>query len=168
MKTLILQMILWRPLSKIFVPIALIFSKKTYYDKVYKVWRRSMPKWAYFMETPDEHLPGAMYEPTVKKIHEKYGWFICSLYWLAWRNVGHGIKWRKGFEVPENAKEISNLELKKYGVEKRIKFFGPLIFKYGIQVYRDKFKVYAKNTGMWAVPQFTIRLRRNEPETLEE
>lgn len=49
------------------------------------VIRGTLPDWAWWLETPDEPLPGGMYEPTVRKWYETYGWHVCAVLWL-WRN----------------------------------------------------------------------------------
>ena len=83
-------------------------------------------RWAAFAETPDEHLPGGLYEPTQLKIYERFGWFIASWYWLAWRNVGHRMRWDKGFAVPSNIRQLSAEEQAKYGIWKPGKLTGLL------------------------------------------
>jgi len=53
--------------------------------------RGDLPDWAWFLQTPDERLPGGTYEPTVASVLEKYGPLVCSLYWLGLRNRMHGL-----------------------------------------------------------------------------
>jgi hypothetical protein len=48
----------------------------------------------YWLETPDERLPGGTYEPTVWAFYTRWGRWLCSLYWLGWRNQLHGLAFR--------------------------------------------------------------------------
>lgn len=63
------------------------------------VQRYRLPSWLAWAETPDEHLPGGLYEPTVAKIYNRFGWVVCSLYWLLLRNVGQGLLWPRGLLI---------------------------------------------------------------------
>lgn len=38
-----------------------------------------------WLDTPDEPLPGGMYEPQVRGWYDRYGWRVCAVLWL-WRN----------------------------------------------------------------------------------
>lgn len=62
------------------------------------VQRYRLPKPLQWMETPDEHLPGGLYEPTHALVYKYCGWFIASMYWILLRNVGGGITW--GVSIP--------------------------------------------------------------------
>lgn len=46
-----------------------------------------------WMETPDDPLPGGQYEPTVKRIYDKFGEYIGNVYWL-WRNRAYRLSRR--------------------------------------------------------------------------
>ena len=153
--------IIWRILAPLIVPILLLFARETnvktnHYGQP-QVKRYRLPRWAAFAETPDEHLPGGLYEPTQLKIYERFGWFIASWYWLAWRNVGHRMRWDKGFAVPSNIRQLSAEEQAKYGIWKTRETYGPFVLIRGYQVKNDWFGEYSDN-GLWAVPQLTIRL----------
>lgn len=45
--------------------------------------------WSWY-DTPDEPEFIGLYEPTVQRIYDKYGWFISAWYWFGIRNRGHG------------------------------------------------------------------------------
>jgi hypothetical protein len=60
--------------------------------------RGDLPAWAWWLSTPDERLPGGTYEPTVAIILDRYGPFLCSWYWLGWRNIFQGLA--ASFGVP--------------------------------------------------------------------
>lgn len=130
-----------------------IFAKKTdkkatHHGQV-DVQRYELPKWLFFMETPDEMLPGGLYEPTVLKIYEKYGWLITSYYWLCIRNVGHGFRWMFGVEVPSKSTpvELETIDLKYIFLLK------------GWQIYSDRYNKKTKS-GFIAVPKLTIRTKK--------
>jgi hypothetical protein len=53
--------------------------------------RGNLPRWASWLGTPDERLPGGTYEPSVAKVLERYGRFACVLYWLGIRNTWYGL-----------------------------------------------------------------------------
>lgn len=60
--------------------------------------RGNMPRWLSWLETPDERLPGGLYEPAVLAIYEKYGAWVCAWYWLGVRNRVQGFA--AAFGVP--------------------------------------------------------------------
>lgn len=92
---LLSKQLLWRLAAPFVVPFMLRKAEKTdvitsHHDQP-NIQRYRLPaKWAW-VETPDEHLPGGMYEPTVAKLYKSFGWFITSWYWLGLRNVGQGL-----------------------------------------------------------------------------
>jgi len=53
--------------------------------------RGDLPRWLAWLSTPDERLPGGLYEPTVLSIHKRFGRFFCAWYWLGVRNRVHGL-----------------------------------------------------------------------------
>lgn len=72
------QFFISKVLAKILVPILAIWGK--------------YPWW---LVTPDDPVsPFGQYEPTVRKIYEKYGRYIGDVYWLAWRNSGFGYSYK--------------------------------------------------------------------------
>jgi len=47
--------------------------------------RGDLPNWLSWLSTPDERLPGGLYEPAHKALFERYGKWVASWYWLgAW------------------------------------------------------------------------------------
>lgn len=113
---------------------------------------RRLPSWASWFETPDDiTLPGGLYEPTVYKIYQKYGWFISSWYWLGLRNIAHGVMWNQGRHVYSRER----IEV--------VKELGPFKLIYGYKVVNDwyKLKIGYNNgdVGLWAVPRITIRMK---------
>lgn len=57
----------------------------------------SLPKPFRWMETPDNPLPGDLREPLVRKVYERFGFYLCSVYWLGWRNRAYGLSMRLAF-----------------------------------------------------------------------
>lgn len=142
------------------VPFLLLFSEK--YNGMNRVYPnpeikyprklRRLPSWARWFETPDDiTLPGGLYEPTVYKIYQKYGWFISSWLWLGLRNICHSVMWNQGHEVFSfERKEI-------------VKIIGPFKLIYGYKVVQDWYELKTKyrdgKVGLWAVPRITIRMK---------
>lgn len=156
--------ILWRLLNIccFLIPAMIVcrFAKptdaKTTHNNQPDIQRYRLPKWLRVFETPDEHLPGAMYEPTVKKIYDRFGWYCTSVYWIGLRNPGQGIVWNDGHEVPKKIKDMSELEKKLYGVYRKEKIIGPLKIIYGWETTRDWYSTKTTD-GIWATPHFTVR-----------
>nr|WP_315237729.1 hypothetical protein [uncultured Albidiferax sp.] len=63
--------------------------------------RGDLPRWLAWLGTPDERLPGGLYEPTVKSIYRRFGHVWCAWYWLGVRNRVHGLAAMLG--VPTSA-----------------------------------------------------------------
>lgn len=60
--------------------------------------RGDLPRWASWLGTPNERLPGGTYEPTVEAVLETFGRFWCAWYWLSLRNRWYGLA--AAFAVP--------------------------------------------------------------------
>ncbi|WP_367846996.1 hypothetical protein [Rhodoferax sp. WC2427] len=56
----------------------------------YPATRGDLPGWMAWLGTPDERLPGGLYEPAVLSIYKRFGRFFCAWYWLGVRNRVHG------------------------------------------------------------------------------
>lgn len=154
------------------VPFLLLMSKKyrgenkVYPDPNIKYPRklRRLPSWARWFETPDDiTLPGGLYEPTVYKIYQKYGWFISSWYWISLRNVAHGVMWNQGHEIDMHINAMSSIDMQRNKVFNEVKKIGPFKLIYGYKSVNDwyELKTNYKNgwVGLWAVPRVTIRMK---------
>lgn len=53
--------------------------------------RGDLPRWLSWFSTPDERLPGGLYEDTVHAFYLKHGKLWCSWYWLGVRNCLMGM-----------------------------------------------------------------------------
>lgn len=130
-------------------PLVLLTARKTafivsHYDQP-MVQRYRLPKWMFPLETPDELLPGGLYEPTVQKIYDRFGWFVTAWYWIGWRNVGCGLWWLNG--TPADNDIRTRVERRALGLK--------LITGYSI--CRDRYRVMS-DSPEWKVPVFSLRL----------
>ncbi|WP_339898223.1 hypothetical protein [uncultured Gilvimarinus sp.] len=145
------------------VPASLLFAKRIEGDTDVK--RYALPRALKWMETPDEHLPGGMYEPTVAWLYGHLGWFVTSWYWLSWRNVGHGITWDSGWPVPMYQMHMTPEQLDEYGTriyQRRV--FG-LWFMWGAKTVNDKLDTkHLEDDWYWAVPWWSVRLKKRGSE----
>ena len=118
------------------------------------VIRGSLPRWLSWLETPDERLPGGLYEDTHRALYERWGKWVASYVWLGWRNRLHGLGYALGkpatFYDPE---QLGLWEREEDGIWKYTAQLGPLRFVAG-------WGVYMKLDGsFWAVPVFSIKSR---------
>lgn len=117
------------------------------------VIRGDLPKWLSWFSTPDERLPGGMYEPTVASMYEKRGKLVTSMYWLGFRNRAHGFRQLTG--KPATEAQHMNSDKARYidlgdGLWRLTLVFGPFRFVTGYRVYNQK--------GTYvAIPTFTIK-----------
>jgi hypothetical protein len=120
--------------------------------------RYTLPKAFKWLLTPDEDLAGGMYEPTVKKIYDKYGWWICSVYWIGLRNQVQGLLWARGKEVTEDD-YLLNKAMKKNGfnsldsAEVNLGLFK-LVFEW--EIAHDHYRDYTE-TGYFAIPKLSFK-----------
>jgi hypothetical protein len=137
-------------------PFAILFAYEEGYvsvggwaddPKAIKVRRVTLPPYFEWYDSPDDRLPGGMYEPQVLGWYQKYGWRVCSVLWM-WRNRMFGLAWKFGRE----AKSYSDVPWRKDWT------FGPLRGMVGWKVYRKG--LYS--TPLWAVPAISIRLNRGQ------
>jgi hypothetical protein len=56
-------------------------------------------RWKWLM-TPDVDLPGDLTVPAVKDVYDRYGSFLCSWYWLGFRNRWHGLDFVFAVRLP--------------------------------------------------------------------
>lgn len=149
------------------VPIALLFARKasrvtTHYAQDPIMQRYRLPKIFRFLETPDEDLAGGMYEPTVDKIYKKCGWFICSWYWLGFRNQAQGLLWMAGKQTTHLAYKISK-DKKAWNMLTVYDDYKPLcinfywfkiVFEY--EICHDHYLSHT-TTGYYAIPKLSLK-----------
>lgn len=123
-------------------------------DGTRNIIRGDLPDWLSWLSTPDERLPGGMYEPVVEKMYDRYGKWVTSLYWLGIRNAMFGLAMKLG--KPATG----------YIPDEPLGFWErDDIWRYSKKVWVLKFltgyKVYKLLDGtFWAAPAFTVMVRR--------
>lgn len=117
------------------------------------VVRGSLPGWLSWLETPDERLPGGLYEDAHRALYERCGKWLASYVWLGWRNRLHGLAYACGHETTGHkpGDEITGL-WQRGDVWQYVKQIGPLRFVVGYQIY-------ALADRYWAAPVFSIKSR---------
>ena len=137
--------------------------------------RRKLPDMFKWLETPDEKLPGGMYESTVADIYDKWGWFIASWYWLGFRNVAHHIAWKfLGKPATNYMVHLSAEEQQGQGIYEKKTYFLGLVLITGYAVYQDWYNVftpkeYTEVNGQqvlkptfWAVQRVSLRFANQD------
>ncbi len=117
----------------------------------YPAIRGDLPKIFKWLETPDERLPGGLYEATVKDIHDKYGKYICSWYWLGLRNQVMGLAAALGQKTTDYIPEEPLGYWERGDIWRYAIAFGPVKFVTGFQVYK------VLDGTFTAVPVFTLK-----------
>jgi len=166
-KTKDILIVILHTLSRFVVPfialIACLFMRKTdrkttHYEQDGNIQRYRLPSLFKFMETLDEDLMGGLYEPTVKKIYDKFGAYWCSVYWIGLRNQAQGLLWTRGYEVNENDYKMNKI-LKDQGEylfdhkEFNFRLFR-LVFEY--EVVHDHYRDYT-TTGYYCIPKLSFK-----------
>lgn len=113
--------------------------------------RGNLPKFLSWLETPDERLPGGLYEETVKKVYDKYGKYVCSWYWLGLRNQLMGFAAALGQKTTDYIPEEPLGYWERDGIWRYSIAFGKIKFVTGFQVYK------VLDGTFTAVPVFTIK-----------
>jgi len=154
-----------RLLAPFLVPFALIFMVPVedkinpYKQRVVKRYR--LPKWASWLDTPDQTLPGGLYEGAMLSIYRRYGNFITAWVWLGFRNTGFGYAWKTGKPASNYFALLTDKEKIDQGLWQKERKIGFLKLLTGWSIYRDWYSVKTKN-GFWAVPRFSIRLAKQD------
>lgn len=119
------------------------------------VIRGDLPRWLSWFSTPDERLPGAMYEPTVAAMHAKWGKWVTSWYWLGFRNCLMGLAVQLGKTTTDYIPEEPLGFWERGDVWRYSKVLTlwklPLKFVIGWQVYKTL------NGTFQAAPVFTLK-----------
>jgi hypothetical protein len=160
---------LFRFLAWAVVPTAMLFLKKIPIeetkDKVpYGIGgdlqRYKFPKWLDCLDMIDDLL-WPEYEPTMSKIRKKFGWQVATWVNLSFRNVGMGIMAEYAVPVSGYWYLISDEEKAEKGLFDNSYILGFLVLKVGYVSYRD-WKQKFGNTGYFALPRITLRLRSQD------
>lgn len=114
--------------------------------------RGDLPNWLSWFSTPDERLPGGLYEEDQRNKLAKYGKWFTSWYWLGIRNALFGLAIAVGKPatsyIPDERGFYKSGDIWQYSIQ-----LGPLRFVTGYKVYR------LLNGEFWAAPCFTLMSR---------
>lgn len=129
------------------VPVALLFTRRDAKNLAFP-----------WYDTPDEPELIGLYEPTVQRISDKYGWFISAWYWFGLRNRAHGFDslWSK--EAPSHWPETGSHESGEFFISRRSWNMPGFRF-----VWTFGWPVYASTrcpSGFEYRPQMSIKTRR--------
>lgn len=113
--------------------------------------RGDLPRWARWWETPDERLPGGLYERTVERVWRRYGRYVCSVYWLGVRNRMYGLSFALFGRQVDRAPE---------GYQRTIKYYGPIMIDYGNFYYRATPEAHWQSGPFIEVWDFKIKSNR--------
>lgn len=141
-------------IAPIILPFVLPFARKL--NEPSPVQRYRLPNAFMWLETPDEHLPGGLYEPAVYSVYRRFGWFVCSWYWLGIRNVAFGLAWQFGKPAKGYMAVMTEQEKAECGVYENVYHLLFLKLLVGYAVYKDCYSVKTNN-GFWAVPRISLR-----------
>lgn len=113
--------------------------------------RGDLPRWLAWLGTPDERLPGGLYEPAVRSIYQRWGGVVCAWYWLGLRNTMHGFA--AAFGLPASEGWADGFGLQRRGRLWWIRW--PLLN--GRLAFKGGYRIYTLLDGSYlAVPVFTI------------
>ena len=152
------------------VPLAPLFRRYVRTDRI-EVWgeggrgemiveRYRLPRWLAWYETPDELLPGGMYEPTVRGWYQSAGPYACSVLWLL-RNRLYGLAWRFGRPAGGYLDPIPGAVATRGDLWRWWRSVGPIVLQAGWKVHRKTYSAHWADGPLWAVPFVSVRLRRN-------
>lgn len=120
--------------------------------------RRALPRWLWWFQTPDEMLPGALYEKAVI-VWLGIGWHYCAIRWL-WRNAGYGLAWAFGQPADRYLNVVEGL-IYRAPLWRWRRTYGPIALMCGWKVHRANFEATAADGPYWAIPFVSIRLKGN-------
>lgn len=122
--------------------------------------RALLPRALWWWQTPDELLPGGMYEPTVRQWHASWGWHYCAARWLL-RNRLYGLAWAFGKPADAYLDPVQGGIARRGDLWRWWKQVGPVVLQAGWKVHRKDWQADHERGPFWAIPFATIRLRRN-------
>lgn len=150
------------------VPLAVLFRRPAGISKIEDtgegggqivIDRGALPRWLWWLQTPDERLPGGLYEKTILKWLSAYGDYGCSVRWL-WRNAGYGFAWWMGRPADGYLNVVEGL-IYRAPLWRWRRTYGPIALMCGWKVHRANFEATAADGPYWAIPFVSIRLKGN-------
>jgi len=122
--------------------------------------RQRLPDWLWWWQTPDELLPGGLYERTVRNWYIVWGEYYCCVRWLL-RNRLYGLAWRFGRPADGYLDPVPGQIVRRGALWRGWWRLGPLVAQAGWKVHRRDFDAHAERGPLWAIPFVSIRLARN-------
>ncbi len=122
--------------------------------------RTKLPDWLWWFQTPDEPLPGGLYEPTVLRWYQTLGYYWCSVLWLI-RNRMYGMSWYFGRPADGYLDPVDGKIVRRGDLWRWYKQVGPIVLQAGWKVHRKDFDAHWRDGPFWAIPFVTVRLKRN-------
>jgi len=123
------------------------------------VERYPLPRWLRWFDTPDEYLPGALYEQRVADSLLSRGTYVTTVKWLS-ANRMYGLAWVFGrpasgyLDLPEDG-YVESGDLWRWR-----KTVGPLVFLAGWKVHRENYAATAAYGPFIAIPFASVRVAR--------
>lgn len=157
-----LRWVMWFPVIFMLLFAYKVPSVNIPYKVRLDVQRYRLPDWLNWFQTPDDVLPGPLYEPGFNKIYDRWGTWIAAWVNLSFRNVAYGMMWSYGKSVTNYMVHLSPEEQKRQGVYESETIVGPFKLLSGWAVYRiwkdtDTDDIWTHT--FWAVPRFSIRFK---------
>ena len=147
-----------RLVAPVAVLVGVLFAQKakrktTHYGQDPNIQRYVLPKWMNILnDFGEDGWP--MYEPTVAKIYNKFGWRVCMWYNLGLRNQAQAFLWKFGWECSKELRDANKAsEYKLLNKEYNLGLFKVIV---GFEVARDTYLDYT-TSGYFAIPQIDIK-----------
>lgn len=142
-----------------FAPLVAIFQGRSISSegRVHpEVPRYALPRWLSWFQTPDEPMPGGLYEDAVYAAYAKGGRWWCATVWLA-RNSLFGLGRLFAWPASGYIDAAEGLVEGADGLWRWQGTWGPLKMQTGRKVYRADFVADYLTGPLVSVPFFTVR-----------
>jgi hypothetical protein len=124
------------------------------------VERYPLPRWLRWFDTPDEYLPGALYERRVIDSLQSYGTYLTTIKWLS-ANRMYGLAWAFGRPASGYLDLFEDGYVESGDLWRWRKAVGPLVFMAGWKVHRADYDATAAEGPFIAIPFVSVRAARN-------
>lgn len=161
-----LRFVLWLPMLFLLPFAYKVPSVNIPYRARLEVQRRRLPDWLNWLQTPDDVLPGPLYEKGFNRIYNVFGFWVAAWINLSFRNVAYGLMWSYGKSVTNFMVHLSDAEQRRQGVYESVTILGPFKVLSGWAVYRiwkdTDVEADIWSHTFWAVPRFSIRFKNQD------
>jgi hypothetical protein len=124
------------------------------------VKRYPLPRWLRWFDTPDEYLPGGLYEQRVVNDLRSHGPYVTTVKWLS-ANRLYGLAWRFGVPVSGYLDLLEDGYVESGDLWRWRKTVGPLVYLAGWKVHRANYSATATGGPFLAIPFASVRVARN-------